>query len=222
MSSTNWSFETRQVHVGQEPDAATGARALPIYQTTSYVFKDTEHAANLFALKEFGNIYTRIMNPTQDAVEQRVASLEGGVGALLVASGQAAETLAILNIAEAGDHVVASPSLYGGTFNLLKHTLPEVRDRGDLRRGPQRPRVVEGGGPAQHQAVLRRDHLQPQVRGARHRGASPPSPTRPACRSSWTTPSPRPTSSARWSGAPTSSCTRRRSTSAATARRSPA
>ena len=139
MSSTNWSFETRQVHVGQEPDAATGARALPIYQTTSYVFKDTEHAANLFALKEFGNIYTRIMNPTQDAVEQRVASLEGGVGALLVASGQAAETLAILNIAEAGDHVVASPSLYGGTFNLLKHTLPKfgievtfVEDPNDL------------------------------------------------------------------------------------------
>ena len=123
--STNWSFETRQIHVGQEPDAATGARALPIYQTTSYVFKDADHAANLFALKEFGNIYTRIMNPTQDAVEQRIASLEGGVGALLVASGQAAETLAILNIAEAGDHVVASPSLYGGTYNLLKHTLPK-------------------------------------------------------------------------------------------------
>ena len=125
MSNANWSFETRQIHVGQEPDSATGARALPIYQTTSYVFRDTEHAANLFALKEFGNIYTRIMNPTQDAVEQRVASLEGGVGALLVASGQAAETLAILNIAEAGDHVVASPSLYGGTYNLLKHTLPK-------------------------------------------------------------------------------------------------
>ncbi len=121
----NWSFETRQIHVGQEPDSATGARALPIYQTTSYVFKDTDHAANLFALKEFGNIYTRIMNPTQDAVEQRIASLEGGVGALLVASGQAAETLALLNIAEAGDHIVASPSLYGGTFNLLKHTLPK-------------------------------------------------------------------------------------------------
>jgi O-acetylhomoserine (thiol)-lyase len=140
MSDTpNWSFETRQIHVGQEPDSATGARALPIYQTTSYVFKDTDHAANLFALKEFGNIYTRIMNPTQDAVEQRVASLEGGVGALLVASGQAAETLAILNVAEAGDHVVASPSLYGGTFNLLKHTLPKfglqvsfVEDPNDL------------------------------------------------------------------------------------------
>ena len=121
----NWSFETRQIHVGQVPDSQTGARALPIYQTTSYVFKDTDHAANLFALKEFGNIYTRIMNPTQDAVEQRIASLEGGVGALLVASGQASETIAILNVAEAGDHVVASPSLYGGTFNLLKYTLPK-------------------------------------------------------------------------------------------------
>jgi O-acetylhomoserine (thiol)-lyase len=126
MSQTpGWSFETRQIHAGQQADSATGARALPIYQTTSYVFRDTDHAANLFALKEFGNIYTRLMNPTTDVVEQRVASLEGGVGALLLASGQAAETLAILNIAEAGDHVVASPSLYGGTFNLFKHTLPK-------------------------------------------------------------------------------------------------
>jgi O-acetylhomoserine (thiol)-lyase len=121
-----WSFETRQIHAGQTPDAVTGARALPIYQTTSYVFRDTDHAANLFALKELGNIYTRIMNPTQDAVEQRIASLEGGVGALLVASGQAAETLAILNVAEAGDHIVASPSLYGGTYNLLHYTLPKL------------------------------------------------------------------------------------------------
>jgi O-acetylhomoserine (thiol)-lyase len=121
-----WSFETRQIHAGQSPDAATGARALPIYQTTSYVFKDADHAANLFALKELGNIYTRIMNPTQDVVEQRIASLEGGVGALLVASGQAAETLAILNVAEAGDHVVSSPSLYGGTYNLFHYTLPKL------------------------------------------------------------------------------------------------
>ena len=120
-----WSFETRQIHAGQSPDPTTGARALPIYQTTSYVFKDADHAANLFALKELGNIYTRIMNPTQDAVEQRLASLEGGVGALLVASGQAAETLAILNVAEAGDHVVSSPSLYGGTYNLFHYTLPK-------------------------------------------------------------------------------------------------
>ncbi|NYJ75140.1 bifunctional o-acetylhomoserine/o-acetylserine sulfhydrylase [Allobranchiibius huperziae] len=123
--SPGWSFETRQIHAGQEPDAATTARALPIYQTTSYVFPDTDRAAKLFGLQEFGNIYTRLMNPTTDVVEQRLANLEGGVGALLVASGQAAETLAILNIAEAGDHIVASPSLYGGTFNLLKFTLPK-------------------------------------------------------------------------------------------------
>ncbi|MGA0945005.1 MAG: bifunctional o-acetylhomoserine/o-acetylserine sulfhydrylase [Candidatus Nanopelagicales bacterium] len=120
--SNGWSFETRQIHAGQAPDAATNARALPIYQTTSYTFNDTTHAANLFALKELGNIYTRIMNPTQAAVEDRLASLEGGVGALLVSSGQAAETLAI---AEAGDHIVSSPSLYGGTYNLFHYTLPK-------------------------------------------------------------------------------------------------
>ena len=124
--SSGWSFETRQIHAGQSPDAATNARALPIYQTTSYTFNDTTHAANLFALKELGNIYTRIMNPTQAAVEDRLASLEGGVGALLVSSGQAAETLAILNVAEAGDHVVSSPSLYGGTYNLLHYTMPKL------------------------------------------------------------------------------------------------
>jgi O-acetylhomoserine (thiol)-lyase len=124
--TNGWSFETRQIHAGQAPDPTTGARALPIYQTTSYVFRDADHAANLFALKELGNIYTRIMNPTQDAVEQRLASLEGGVGALLVASGQAAELLSILNLAEAGDHVVSSPSLYGGTYNLFHYTLPKL------------------------------------------------------------------------------------------------
>ena len=124
--SNGWSFETRQIHAGQAPDAATNARALPIYQTTSYTFNDTNHAANLFALKELGNIYTRIMNPTQAVVEDRLASLEGGVGALLVSSGQAAETLAILNVAEAGDHIVSSPSLYGGTYNLFHYTLPKL------------------------------------------------------------------------------------------------
>src|SRR3712207_8788848 len=112
------SFKTRQIHAGTSPDPATGARALPIYATTAYQFRDTQHAADLFALAELGNIYTRIMNPTQDALEQRVASLEGGVAALAVASGQAAETLALLNVASAGDHVVASASLYGGTYNL--------------------------------------------------------------------------------------------------------
>ena len=121
--SQGWSFETRQIHAGQEPDSATGARSLPIYQTTSFVFPSAESAANRFALAELAPIYTRIGNPTQDAVEQRIASLEGGLGALLLSSGQAAETFAILNIAEAGDHVVASPSLYGGTHNLLAHTL---------------------------------------------------------------------------------------------------
>ena len=121
-----WSFETRQIHAGQNPDSSTNARALPIYQTTSYTFDSTDHAANLFALKEFGNIYTRIMNPTQAAVEERIASLEGGVGALLVSSGQAAETLALLNIAEVGDHIVSSPSLYGGTYNLFHYTFKKL------------------------------------------------------------------------------------------------
>lgn len=122
--SNNWSFETRQIHAGQTPDSQTNARALPIYQTTAYTFRDTKHAADLFALAEPGNIYTRIMNPTQGAVEERVASLEGGVAALLLASGQAAETYAILNLAEAGDHIVSSPNLYGGTYNLFHYTLP--------------------------------------------------------------------------------------------------
>ena len=126
MSTQNWSFETRQIHAGQQPDPATGARALPIYQTTSFVFPDAGTAAARFALQDLGPIYTRIGNPTQSVVEDRVASLEGGVGALLVASGQAAETFAILNIAEAGDHVVASASLYGGTYNLLHYTLPKL------------------------------------------------------------------------------------------------
>ncbi|WP_227998637.1 bifunctional o-acetylhomoserine/o-acetylserine sulfhydrylase [Nocardia australiensis] len=121
-----WSFETKQVHAGQAPDKATGARALPIYQTTSYAFRDTDHAAALFGLAEPGNIYTRIMNPTHDVVEQRVAALEGGVAALLLASGQAAETLAILNLASAGDHIVSSPHLYGGTYNLFRYSLPKL------------------------------------------------------------------------------------------------
>ncbi|WP_163550322.1 bifunctional o-acetylhomoserine/o-acetylserine sulfhydrylase [Candidatus Frankia nodulisporulans] len=126
MSSDGWSFETQQIHAGAQPDPTTGARAVPIYQTTSYVFRDTEHAAALFALGEPGNIYTRIMNPTQDVFEQRVAALEGGIGALATASGQAAQTLAILNLAEVGDHVVSSSSLYGGTYNLFHYTLPKL------------------------------------------------------------------------------------------------
>ena len=118
--------ETLALHAGYSPDPTTGSRAVPIYQTTSYVFQDADHAGRLFALQEFGNIYTRIMNPTQDVVEQRVAALEGGSGALLVSSGQAAETFAVLNIAQAGDHIVSSSSIYGGTYNLFKYTLAKL------------------------------------------------------------------------------------------------
>jgi len=122
----DWGFETRQIHAGAQPDPTTGARATPIYQTTSYTFRDTAHAAALFGLAELGNIYTRIMNPTQAVFEERVAALEGGVAALAVASGQAAETIALLNLAEYGGHVVSSASLYGGTYNLFHYTLPKL------------------------------------------------------------------------------------------------
>ncbi len=119
-------FETLALHAGQTADPTTGSRAVPIYQTTSYQFNSTEHAANLFGLKEFGNIYTRIMNPTTDVLEQRIAQLEGGVAALAFASGQSAETLAILNLAKAGDEIVSTTSLYGGTYNLFHYTLPKL------------------------------------------------------------------------------------------------
>src|SRR5512135_3493040 len=118
--------ETVALHGGQKPDPATAARAVPIYQTTSYVFHDTAHAAKLFGLQEFGNIYTRMMNPTTDVFEQRVAQLEGGSGAVAVASGQAAETLALLNIARAGEGILSSASLYGGTYNLFSNTFPRM------------------------------------------------------------------------------------------------
>jgi len=131
--TSDWNFETAQIHAGQTPDSATNARAVPIYQTTSYTFNSTEHAANLFALGEMGNIYTRIMNPTQGVFEARIAELEGATttavgipGALATASGQAAETLAILNLASSGDHIVASATIYGGTYNLLNYTLPRM------------------------------------------------------------------------------------------------
>ncbi len=126
MSERKLGFDTLQVHAGQKPDPATGSRAVPIYQTTSYVFRDTEHGANLFALKEPGNIYSRIMNPTSDVLEQRLAALEGGAAALAVASGSAAITYTILNIAGAGDEIVAASTLYGGTYNLLSVTLPRL------------------------------------------------------------------------------------------------
>jgi O-acetylhomoserine (thiol)-lyase len=140
MSENNeWSFETQQIHAGQNPDSDTGSRSLPIYQTTAYQFRDTQHAANLFGIAEAGNVYTRINNPTQDAVEKRIAVLEGGVAALLVSSGMAATTLAIMNVAQAGDHVVSSSNVYGGTFNLFNYTLPKfgievtfVNDTGNM------------------------------------------------------------------------------------------
>jgi len=119
-------FETLALHAGQTADPTTLSRAVPIYQTTSYVFRSSEHAANLFGLKEFGNIYTRIMNPTTDVLEQRLAQLDGGVGALAVASGQSATTFAVLNIARAGDNIISTDSLYGGTYNLFHYTLPRL------------------------------------------------------------------------------------------------
>ncbi len=124
--SEHWAFETRQIHAGQTPDSQTGARALPIYQTTSFVFDDAETAANRFALSDLGPIYTRLGNPTAGIVEDRIASLEGGVGGLLLSSGQAATTFAILNVAQAGDHIVSSAALYGGTFNLIRYTLSRL------------------------------------------------------------------------------------------------
>ncbi|ACM20841.1 O-acetyl-L-homoserine sulfhydrylase [Geotalea daltonii FRC-32] len=122
----NYQAETLALHAGQKPDSATNARAVPIYQTTSFVFNDSDHAARLFGLQEFGNIYTRIMNPTSDVFEQRVAALEGGVAALAVASGQSAITLAILTLAHAGDEIISATSLYGGTYNLFHYTLPQM------------------------------------------------------------------------------------------------
>ncbi|RXJ00009.1 homocysteine synthase [Anaerobacillus alkaliphilus] len=145
MTERNWSLETIAVHGGQEADNNTLSRAVPIYQTTSYVFKDTDHAANLFALAEAGNIYTRIMNPTQDVFEKRVAELEGGIAALATASGQSAITLAVLNICESGDEVVASSSLYGGTYNLFAHT---------LRKLGIKVHFVDGTNPENYRAAI--------------------------------------------------------------------
>jgi O-acetylhomoserine (thiol)-lyase len=126
MSISSKNLSTLALHAGQVPDPTTGARAVPIYQTTSFVFKDSEHAANLFALKKFGNIYTRIMNPTTDVFEQRIAAIEGGTGALGVSSGQSATTLALLNITQVGDEIVSANNLYGGTYQLFHYTLPKL------------------------------------------------------------------------------------------------
>ena len=162
--------DTLAIHAGQVVDPATNARAVPIYATTSYVFNDTTHAADLFGLREFGNIYTRIMNPTSDVFEKRIAELEGGVAALAVASGQAAETLALLNLAHAGDNIVSSKTLYGGTYNLFAYTLPKLGitttfvDIHDLEAVSA---AIDDG----HAGAVRRDHRQPAARRARLRGA---------------------------------------------------
>ena len=172
--------ETLAVHAGQQPDPTTGARAVPIYQTTSYNFKSSEHAADLFALKEFGNIYTRLMNPTTDVFEQRLAALDGGVGALATASGQAAITLAILNLAQAGDEIVSADNLYGGTYNLFHYTLARLGIDGQVRRLRQSGQFRQGHH-GQDQGDLCRVRRQPQTGRPRlrRRGGSRP-PARPA------------------------------------------
>ncbi len=171
--------ETQALHAGQVPDPTTKARAVPIYATTSYVFDDAAHAARLFGLQEFGNIYTRIMNPTTGVFEERVAALEGGVGALALASGQAAETLAILNLARAGQNIVSSSSLYGGTYNLFHYTLPKLGHHDDVRgrvgRGQLRRRRS-----TRTRAPCTRDDRQPAPRRRRHRCGEPPPRTRTA------------------------------------------
>ncbi len=167
--TANWSFETKQIHAGQHPDPTTNARALPIYQTTSYTFNSVAHAAALFGLAEPGNIYTRIGNPTTDVVEQRIAALEGGVAALFLSSGQAAETFAILNLAGAGDHIVSSPRLYGGTYNLFHYSLAKLGIEVSFVDDPDNL-----------------DSWQQAVRPNTRRSSARPSPTRRS--TSWTSP----------------------------------
>ena len=151
MSEKKYGLSTLAVHAGQEsPDPATGSRAVPIYQTSSYVFKSTEHAANLFALKELGNIYTRIMNPTSDVFEKRIAAIEGGSGALAVASGQAAISLALLAITQLGDEIVSANNLYGGTYQLFHYTFPKAWPKGHIRRLDQARGVREGHHHQEH------------------------------------------------------------------------
>ncbi len=142
-NSRNYRFETLQLHAGQKPDSETNSRAVPIYQTTSYVFNDTDHAANLFGLKEFGNIYTRIMNPTAAVFEERIAALEGGVGALATASGMSAEFLALTTIVEAGQNIVSTSHLYGGTYNLFKNTFPRLGITTKFVEGDDDPEAFE-------------------------------------------------------------------------------
>ena len=197
MSEAKQHLATLAVHAGQTPDPTTGSRAVPIYQTTSYAFQDADHAGRLFALKEFGNIYTRIMNPTTDVLEKRVAALEGGVAALAMASGQAAETLVLTTLASAGEEIISTTSLYGGTYNLFHYTLPKLgitvkfvdaddfdglraadqrEDAGDLYRDAGQSQAGCGGHreAGRHRARARaaagdRQHLGLAGAGAAHR-----------------------------------------------------
>ncbi len=157
MSTSHPYLSTLALHAGQVPDPTTGARAVPLYQTSSYVFKSTDHAANLFALREFGNIYTRLMNPTTDVFEQRIAAIEGGTGALAVASGQAATSLALLAVTQVGDEIVSANNLYGGTYQLFHYTLPKL-GRTVTFVDSREPRGLPPGDHDPDARDLRRDH----------------------------------------------------------------
>ena len=167
-NTNDYRFETLQLHAGQEPAPGTNARAVPIYQTTSYTFDDTAHGARLFALAEFGDIYTRISNPTTDVFERRVAALEGGIAALATSSGQAAQLLALTTLCEAGDHIVATQNLYGGTYNQLKVTLPRLGIDVDFVDGDDAG-GLRSGHHATDQGPLCRDHRQPALQRPRLR-----------------------------------------------------
>ncbi len=179
--------ETLALHAGWRADPATGAVAVPIYQTTSYQFQSAEHAANLFALKELGNIYTRIMNPTNDVLEKRVAALEGGVAALALASGQAASVFSLQNLARAGDNVVSSTDLYGGTWNLFANTLQGPGDRGPLRRSGGSGELRQGHR-RPHPRLLRRDAAEPEADRLPDRGGGGDRPPVRHSARSWTIP----------------------------------
>ncbi len=218
MADREFGIETLCLHAGQIPDPATGARAVPIYQTTSYVFDSAEHAASLFNLQTFGNVYSRLSNPTVAVLEERIAALEGGRAAIATASGMAAEMVAMLTLCRQGDHIVAANTLYGGTYSQfavtfarfgIECTFVEPDDPENFRRA-LRP---------EHQGRVRRDDRQSAPERARHRGGGGDRARRTACRWWSTTRWRRRTCASRFATAPTSSCIRSPSTSAATARR---
>ena len=221
MADHRFQPETLAIHAGQIPDAATGARALPIYQTTSFVFDSADHAASLFNLQTFGNVYSRLSNPTVAVLEERVAALEGGRAALASASGMAAEAMALLTLLQQGDHVVAAGALYGGSVSMLAVNLARLGIETTFVDGSSSDAFAAAMRPTTR-AVFAESLGNPSLAGARHRRRRRRSRTRTACRWSSTTPCRRRSCATRSASAPTSSSTRRPSTSAATARRSPA